>query len=189
MTCERFEREQARRAERALRVEREAAHVQDNTDVRAASGKDGVDRDTLHDSHTIERTLGFESANANFELAGLNATNNICDVVNGIRTLEEVDECLGLTISATQPFTLRRHNLRRQRVRVGFNEQVARVRRRDFGNVELLVERLSDAVQDGERSLRVDKIACIGQFLILFRETSSSRLSKCVCSEKPHCCK
>lgn len=158
LSHERLEANQSGNAEGTLCVKQRVGdgrrrNEENNTDVRRAASQDGLHGDTLHNSHTIKRAFRLQRANANLKFAAFNATNNVCNVVDGIRTLEQVHDGARLRIRAAHPVALRGDHLRRQGVRVRFNQQVARVRRGNFGNVELLVESLSDTVEDGESSL------------------------------------
>jgi len=189
LSHERLEADQSGNAEGTLRIKQRVGdgrrrNEENNTDVRRAASQDGLHGDTLHNSHTIKRAFRLQRANANLKFAAFNATNNVCDVVDGIRTLEQVHNGSRLSIRAAHPVALRSDHLRRQGVRVRLNQQVARVRRSDFGNVELFVESLSDTVEDGKRSL----ISCKkkSQRLVSHRATLKGSDARVVYAQRNH---
>jgi|TARA_B110000046_G_C12747457_1_gene295301 hypothetical protein len=107
----------------------------------------------LRHRNSLNRAFNFQSADSDFQLTGFNSSNDIGDGLDRVRRLEQVHNRSRLRVSSLQPFALRGNNLRRKRIRVGFDEQVTRVWRCDFTNIKLFVERFADAVEDAKGSL------------------------------------
>jgi len=152
-----FEADQCRQTKRHLGVQHETTDVHDDANVDGGARDDGLHRHLLHDGNAVERALGLQRADTNLELTIFNPLDDVGDVADCIWTFEQVDHSSCLSVGATQPVTLRCDDLRRQRVWIGLNKQVTRIRRGDFGDVELFVERLADTIENGESSLFVAK--------------------------------
>lgn len=113
LASDRLETNQSRQTERHLGVQHKTTDIHHDTDVDGRARDDCLHGHLLHDGDAVERALRFQSANANFELTVLNALDDVSNVADSIRALEQVDHGSGLGVSTAQPIALRRDDLRR----------------------------------------------------------------------------
>mmetsp|Transcript_4373 Transcript_4373/g.16436 ORF Transcript_4373/g.16436 Transcript_4373/m.16436 type:complete len:276 (-) Transcript_4373:1568-2395(-) len=147
---ERLHGEETGDPEHALGLEQHTAHVEHHAHVAGGARDHRLQHETLHHLHPLERALSLEGAHANLQPAALNRAHDVGDLLDGVRALEEVDDRLVLAVEAALPVALAGDNLRGQRAGIVVDEEVTSVGRGDLADVELLVEALADAVEDGE---------------------------------------